>query len=282
MVGSKTARVLSKIPAVLRRDLELRRQALGREGEHYLEFVAGLLETLQPEDLIEHMLAVQAADHAWHISRLRQIETALLAPTRTPPQLGSSGYAAFEERFIGIGAALHRELLIGEHGYRDGAEYHALKEKLEPAMRHEEERLKKQAQHEAQNALQQVVAQASTPESLAAAYVANSAHLEKISRGIVLAESRFTSILNHLERYRAARHPQDRGEASPVVDAEFIEVDGEEPRDIAAQARSQPAQRPSQHRTSHRQRQGEGGAEQPKTRAQRSHPSERRTRKGGA
>jgi hypothetical protein len=212
------------LPARVRRELEACAISYGHDGEAYLGLMRDLIDALHPRDVVEQILIRQAGDHAWNVSRLRQIENTLLVPKEdTAQNKDPVAHMDLPEHF----AYLHQlELITQNGGYKNNVEYWAQLERFEPEKKKKEAELRtlERKRDQAIEERRQLAANTPTPEALASSFVRNSAHLEKIGRAIALSEARFQAILKELERYRAAKANSNRGRPENIVDAQFTEV----------------------------------------------------------
>jgi hypothetical protein len=210
------------------------------DASDYQSLLGAVFKTLQPQDIIEELLARDVADLAWEVQRLRTVETILFTSAPEP----SHWFSPFDKVRAELAAAraAHGGSLLPMHMRRPNTDQERGDRHEEDCEDHPEEDDEEYAWDDADRAGKPAAAfgsgglrprplqrSASTEEarrSAAEAFKKNSRAIDQISRLIALAETRRNQALREFERYQTARQARPRPEE--IVDAEYTEASPQE------------------------------------------------------
>jgi hypothetical protein len=219
------------IPAAARKLFDHFRVANGPHAPAYEAFLAEVVETLAPKNIVESIFVKDFADHAWEAMRLRKVEVSLLMPEDLSAQTPALDNF-IDEQLAWLETPIEVQFqrpLNNKERTRLEREF-AMNHPLEYAahLRRLEEGPKKLADLIASYGgpvgtdppyKKPKISGAETDRASVVAYKKHSREVDLISRRIALAESSRNAALRELERYRAARPAR----TEVIVDAEYQE-----------------------------------------------------------
>jgi hypothetical protein len=228
-ISPVTRKLLDRFPVAHRDD-----------ASDYQALLGAVFETLQPQDVIEELLARDVADLAWEVQRLRTVEAILLTSAPEP----SHWFSPFDKVRAEIAAAraAHGGSLLPMHMRRPYPDQERVDLQEEYCEDHPAEDDEEYPWDDAEKAGKPAAAfgsgvsrprpsqqSASTEERrrfAADAFKKNSRTIDQINRLTALAETRRNQALREFERYQTARRARPRPEE--IVDAEYTEASPQE------------------------------------------------------
>lgn len=202
------------------------------DTSHYHALFSAVFEALDPQDMIEEILARDVADLTWEVQWLRNIEASFLTAPPDPFDFMFSSYdlrtqrdeATLEDNSAPKHAGQSYPETIGPQKARD--EQHFKGDNKD----HSRDHPKPLGGPVPATGLraprpspwQQSIPSSNTRRSATDAFERNSHQIEQVSRLISSAEARRNQALTEFERYRTTRQSRPRPEE--IVDAEFTEA----------------------------------------------------------